>query len=519
MNNLLNAIRSFIPENPSHAAMAGFEGDMDLDSIKILQRPPLRKNASQYDDEGIRDFQGLCAGTVMLDERHFLQIFEWCVKNNEKNALVWWMEKAQIRHPQKRHLLFEDMTTESFHVLGYALCRSSSIQGLSFFKTKFTAESAKAFGDALKQTRNLTTIYLSDIKLAPPFLMDHLAQGLRHQAGMKALLINCTELSEQNVACLVDALDIHNGMELTLADNDLECHDIERVFRAIKQGNNIHSLHFRERQISEKSMEEIAGCIKAASNLKKFSFYSGGCALGSAAILERALTESSINEMELFFNNSGSAIGVNVSNLIKESRSLSALSLNGGNLNASDFAKISNELIGNRRLQCFSLYNGKFDGGDVLALAAVLQANTNLCELNLAGCMFPPDAGEILCNAIRVNTTLEKINVGGSNLSAEHQTRISNVCTRNREARRLMQQDELLYSRMANPVALPVELGALLANHVLMLSNSAAEYESVTTEIALSIRTLANDTRNGPQRADVHSGETPQKLPEGCTLV
>lgn len=72
---------------------------------------------------------------------------------------------------------------------------------------------------------------------------------------------------------------------------------------------------------------------------------------------------------------------------------------------------------------------------------------------------------------------------------------------------------------MATPVALPVELGAWLANQVLMLSDSAAKYEAATTEIALSIRAVAINTQNGPQQAGAYSGETPQKLPEGCTLV
>ena len=77
----------------------------------------------------------------------------------------------------------------------------------------------------------------------------------------------------------------------------------------------------------------------------------------------------------------------------------------------------------------------------------------------------------------------------------------------------------MLYSRVANPVVLPTEIGALPASGMLMLSVSAAACESATIEIALSIQALAANTRNGPQQADAHSGEAPQELPPGCTLV
>lgn len=96
---------------------------------------------------------------------------------------------------------------------------------------------------------------------------------------------------------------------------------------------------------------------------------------------------------------------------------------------------------------------------------------------------------------------------------------IFEAAERNHEAKRFLQQDALLYSRMAHPAALPAELGALLANQVLMLSDSAAAYESATIEIALSIRALAANTKNGPQQADGHSGKALQELPPGCTLV
>jgi hypothetical protein len=89
---------------------------------------------------------------------------------------------------------------------------------------------------------------------------------------------------------------------------------------------------------------------------------------------------------------------------------------------------------------------------------------------------------------------------------------MDNLCKRNHEAKRFLQQDALLYSRMANPVALPAELGGVLANQVLMLSKSAAEYEAVTTEMALSLRELATSNQNRPQQAGAPSGETLQKL-------
>ena len=104
-------------------------------------------------------------------------------------------------------------------------------------------------------------------------------------------------------------------------------------------------------------------------------------------------------------------------------------------------------------------------------------------------------------------------------MSDVHKTKINNRCKHNHEAKRFLQQDPLLYSRMANPLALPTQIGALLANQVLMLSDSAAAYESATIEIALSIRALAANTQNGPQQADAHSGKAPQELPPGCTLL
>jgi hypothetical protein len=45
-----------------------------------------------------------------------------------------------------------------------------------------------------------------------------------------------------------------------------------------------------------------------------------------------------------------------------------------------------------------------------------------------------------------------------------------------------------------------------------MLSNSGAEYEAVTTEMALSLRELATSNQNRPQQAGAPSGETLQKL-------
>lgn len=509
MNKLPNSSRSFIPAGQPLESIVDFESDMDLDSIKILQKPPLLKSWSEYGDTGIRDFQGLCAGTAMLNEGNFARIFKWCVEKNEKNALVWWIEKSQ----EKSLYFWRELTLEGVHVLAHVLSRNSLIQNISFFNMDFTAETAKALGDALEKTRNLKSISLTDIRLMSSTFMDHLAQGLRHQACMESLVFKRIALDGQNLECLMKAVNVHTGMKLTLGNNWLTSDNIKAIFQGIKEGNKIHFLDFHFESVDKQAMMEIADCIKAASNLKSFHFWRNTCELGTAAILEDALIESSIDELHLVLNEFGLETDSNIdniTNIIKKSRSISRLFLKSWKFNTGDIKKIFNELAGNRRLQHFSLDDVRFNADGVVALATALQENTHLCKLNLPLSRFPKGTGEILCNAVRVNTTIEEIYVDDINLSEKR--RIDDICARNREAKRFLQQDALLYSRMANPVALPAELGGVLANQVLMLSNSAAEYEAVTTEMALSLRELATSNQNRPQQAGAPSGETLQKL-------
>lgn len=518
MNKIPNSSRSFIPVNQPLEQMADVGSDMDMDSIKSLQRPPLRKSWSEYGDAGIGKFQELCAGTTRLYKGNFWQTFKWCVERDEKNALVWWIEKSQ----EKTLYLCQEMTLEGAHVFAYVLSRNSLILDISIFGMDFTAESAKAFGDALEKTRNLKNISLTDIRFMSSTFMDHLAQGLRHQACMESLVFKRIALDGQNLGCLMKAVNVHTGMKLTLGNNWLTSDNIKAIFQGIKEGNTIHFLDFRFESVDKQAMMEIADCIKAASNLKSFHFLFNACELRAVAMLEDALIESRIDELHLVLNEFGLATDSNIdniTNIIKKSRSISTLFLSSWKFNTSDIKKIFNELAGNRRLQHFYLYDVRFDADGVVALATALEENTHLCKLSLPLSRFPEGAGKIFCDAMRVNTTIGEMYVDNSDLSKMQQKILDDICVRNREAKGFLRQDALLYSRMANPVALLAELGGVLANQVLMLSDSAAAYEAATIEIALSVRVLMSNTQNGPQQAVAHSGGAPQELPPGCTLV
>lgn len=335
--------------------------------------------------------------------------------------------------------------------------------------------------------------------IIPPKSLMYMAPGLQQQANLEELNLDNNRLRDQNLACLLEAVSACNGITLHLNHNKLKADVIKEIFGVLNQGKKINTLAFRGESIDEKGMREIARFIKSSSNLKQLYFCVNECVPESAAMLEEALIESGINEMYLSDNDFCSLASVNVNRLIKANRNLSKLGLYGEDFNAGDIAEVLNELIDSNRLQCFSLREGEFDEKGVAALVAALRENNHLLKLNLAGCWFPPDTGEILCNAIRGNTSLEIFKLDGSNLDAEHQGKITNICERNRVAKGFLQKDALLCSRMVIPEALPAELGALLANQVLMRSDSTAEYEAVITEIALSLRALAPNTQDRQQ--------------------
>lgn len=150
MNKLFNCNRGFNPGDPVTAGMIGSEDDMNLESVMNLTTPPLRKSPSEYYPEEISGFKALLAGTERLDWRNSKWVFEWCAEKNEKNALVWWLEKSRTKS-----LKFDRIKPEVLPLLGYVLCRNNFIEELSFCNLEFTVGSVEALGDALKQTRNL----------------------------------------------------------------------------------------------------------------------------------------------------------------------------------------------------------------------------------------------------------------------------------------------------------------------------------------------------------------------------
>ncbi|WP_194711705.1 leucine-rich repeat domain-containing protein [Noviherbaspirillum soli] len=513
MNELLNSVRSFLPESPFSTATAGPESDMDIDSIRKAKVPPLRKNFFEYNFVELGSFLKFCSGKVAPNHHEKEEIFKWCMKNNEKNALVWWLEKNQ-----EETLSAYNPNPEEISMMAYVLCRNSSIQRFELSKAHCTIELAKELGNAFKVNKDLKRIFLHDLEFAPDTL-PCLAEGLSHQVGTKDFNISGPGLNDQNFACLIQALQNCDRVSLTLSGIRLNSDSAREIFGAIKKSTKIQSLTLSRQKIDKASMSEIASCLQASSGLKQFNFFQNQCEPGTALLLEEALIESSLKSMRFSQIDFDSGPAVSFDRIIKKSRGLSEISLDGKDLNDDDIAKIASELIDHRRMQRFSLENGNFNEESTRALVVALQGNENLYELDLYGCIFRGDAAEDLCASIEKNTVLEKINVWKSNLSDDHKTKINNLCKRNHDAKRFLQQDALLYSRMANHIALPTELGTLLANQMLMLSESTAAYESATIEIALSIQALAANAQNGPQQAAAHSGEALQELPPGCTLV
>lgn len=510
MNSSLASVRSFFAGNTINSTVDVPEVDMDLHSIMNMERPPLRKNPSQYGKVEISEFQGLCNGTVTPNNLQCCRLVQWCIENDEKNALVWWLEKAQMEW-----IRVDENHSNCVPVVAYLLSRSSFIRRLSLHYIDLTDELAERLGEALKKKPGLRSIELYSVQFESKALAN-LAAALPFQAALQEVTIYNCKLAEENLYGLVDALKGREGIALQVGANGMQPESIQHLFAAIRENDHIQCLQFSDEQVDEKNMNFIGQYVKASSALKRMHFVNNQC---GSSILMRALTENnSITDLCIADAKLDSNIGTEIIDFLKKNRTVSRFSINVNAMDQKNVAEVAKGLKENNQLEKFSLYSASFNKEGATALASVFQTNTRLRSLILTNCKFESDAGEMLCKALSLNTTIEELILRGSNLSLEHQTRMEELCVRNRAAKRSMEQNDLLYSRINPSVALPPELGALISNHVLVLSNSAAEYESVTTEIALSIRALATDIQNGEGQA-ARAADRTQKAPEGCVLV
>nr|WP_217345481.1 hypothetical protein [Noviherbaspirillum sp. L7-7A]MBV0879764.1 hypothetical protein [Noviherbaspirillum sp. L7-7A] len=428
--------------------------------------------------------------------------------------MVWWLEKGQAIS-----ITVAENHPNSIPTLAYVLSRSSIISWIDLQNLKFTDELAKKLGDALKERPKLATIGLCRIEFDSNVL-GYLVEALKLQNGLRELKICESKLADQDMRSLIYALPDHKELKLDLRNNELEPVNIQDLFSALQEKDNVRHLAFCEEEINQKSMRAIGDYLKKCSNLKNLIFYKNKCAPEGWRIFADALTENcSMSDVTCDYNKFGSDLGAGLKNILKNNRTILKFHFVDNGLGPKDLVEIFSGLKENSQLKKIYLSYSKFNKEAALALVSVLQKNTSLHYLCLCHSVFEsPEVGEMLCNAMSGNTTIKELSFYGSDLSPEHQTRIEDLYTRNRAAKRSMEEAAFVYSRIQPSVAFPTELGALLANHVLMLSRSETEYESVTTDVALSIRALETGTQHGQQSGGASESRT-QKVPEGCVLV
>lgn len=514
MNSSPASIRNNFSVNTNNLAPDAPEVDMDRHFIMSQKTPPLRKHPSQYRNIDIKDFKKLCSGAVMPTEFQCNRLVEWCIENNEKNALVWWLEKGQAIS-----ITVAENHPNSIPTIAYVLSRNSIIASINLRNLKFTDELAKKLGDALKDSPKLATIDLCGIEFDPNAL-GYLVEALPLQNGLRKLTIYRSKLANQDMRSLIYALPDRKGLELHLCGNELEPGNIQDLFSALQEKDNVRHLNFGGENIDQKSMRAIGDYLKKCSNLKNLKFLANECAPEGWRIFVDALTENcSMSDVYCEYNKFGSDLGDGLKSIFKDNRTIFKFHFVDSRLGSKDLVEIFSGLKENSQLKEINLPYSEFNKEAAIALVNVLQKNTSLHYLYLCHSVFEsPDVGKTLCNAMSGNTTIETLSLEGSNLSPEHQTRIEDLYTRNCAAKRSMEEAAFVYSRIQPSVALPTELGALLANHVLMLSRSETEYESVTTDVALSIRALETGTQDGQQSGGASESRT-QKVPEGCVLV
>lgn len=250
-----------------------------------------------------------------------------------------------------------DIGARGADVLALGLAKNDTLQFLKIAHTRIGDQGATRLGTALSINRSLTVLSLAFAQIGEQGAIG-LAKGLARNPKLESVTLSGNPIGDQGLAGIAQAL---NGrkvpLQLQLAGVGITITGVRALSCAL--GNP----HY-----------DLGGLILA------------GNALGDAAatVLCRALTECSIEWLDLSDNDIGAEGGGAVGKMLEHHPCLSELDLKNNPL-AAGVAGIGRALKTNTVLETLDLLGCDIDAAGFAALGAGLKVNMKLCELCLTG--------------------------------------------------------------------------------------------------------------------------------------
>ena len=304
--------------------------------------------------------------------------------------------------------------------------------------------------------------------------------------------------SDAEIGVVIDAL--RNTVSLTrlgLSTVKLSAANLEKLCDALQSDIRLTSLDLSWNKLGYEAAKTISGMLAANTNLTDLNLEVNELDGGSSIVLGHALsTNDTLSVLNLSCSSLGPAGAQEILAALKANKALQSLDLSGNNLGNSSAEMIGRSLKQNSTLTALNLSSNKIGPtGDKRSRA---QAVKHIVD-GFQG------------NAVLKHLDLELNNLDQyiepstpSSLSG----RLHDLQHRNRTLHSLSKQDSVMFAQPSLPIALPLEVGELLSQFLILASKSTEHYEDTIVDVHAALNACAREAAAArTRRTPVHPYE------------
>ena len=244
-------------------------------------------------------------------------------------------------------------------------------------------ELAPAISSVVAKNKSLEVLSLRDNGLNDDGVIK-ISESLCKCSKLKVLNLQNNNITEKAAEALAYIISSNRGLEeIYLGNNQLQL-GVIKIAKRLKDISSLKVLDLSNNNISEQAADELAAVIKISKSLEKL--WLDGNHLGSSTIVVIIALQEISSLRQLYLNDSknrSEELAPAISSVVAKNKSLEVLSLRDNGLNDDSVITIAQSLCDHSKLKALNLQNNNITEKAAEALASVISCNSRLEKLCL----------------------------------------------------------------------------------------------------------------------------------------
>jgi len=297
--------------------------------------------------------------------------------------------------------------------------------------------------------------------------------------------------SDAELGVVIDALRTTVCLtRLSLAGVKLSAANLGKLCDALHSDVRLTSLDLGYNRFGHEAAATISGMLAANTNLTELELAASELDGVSGVMLGQALsTNGTLTALNLFCNSLGTDGAKAILVAFKANKALLSLNLRGNTIDHSIAETIGQLLKQNSSLTALDLSSNKMGMTDKFRRAQTVEHIVDGFQSNSA----------LMYLMLELNNLDEFIEASTPYVL---RGRLHDLQQRNRTLLSLSKQDSAMFAQPSLPVALPLEVGQLLSQYLILASKSTEHYKDTIVDVHAALNACAQEAEAARARQD-----------------